>query len=408
MNCHSLLKFVGLVIVTILLMPAAGAVDPLWTHDASTSGELSGIVISADGSAVVVGGDQLIALTSTGVKRWTGWSGVTLAISSDGAYILTSRDQTVRLISGTGTMLWDMSLGDYVTEAVMMPDASLIAAGGGSRVRLVNVSGSGFRQNSSIQVRHIRFLAEENRVVITTKTGIQTSNFTLLSEWTDTNATQDLVEAAADGSSFVTVTNNRVRLYTADGSLQWDRSLPGGNALAFALSRDGSTIVIGRDDNTVQALDRNGTLLWTDRASHWITSVAVSDDGTTIAAGSMDKTLAVYDRAGTKLGFSVTKNPIKARSVAVSGDGSVIAAVDAAAVYGFSRSQFTEPVTPAVIPTPSPSPVTTPVPVTTPQLVTTAVATPVSSPAETPKTFLTPVAVMAALALVLFLRIRDP
>jgi WD40 repeat protein len=404
MNCHSLLKFAGLVIVTILLVPAAGAVAPLWTHDASTSGELSGIVISADGSAVVAGGDQLIALTSTGVKRWTGWSGASLAISSDGAYILTSRDQTVRLLSGTGTMLWDMSLGDYVTEAVMMPDATLIAAGGGSRVRLINSSGSGFRQNSSIQVRHIRFLAGDNRVVITTKTGIQTSNFTLLSEWTDTNATQDLVEAAADGSSFVTVTNNRVRLYTADGSLQWDRSLPGGNALAFAFSRDGSTIVIGRDDNTVQALDRNGTLLWTDRASHWITSVAVSDDGSTIAAGSMDKTLAVYDRAGTKLGFSVTKNPIKARSVAVSGDGSVIAAVDAAAVYGFSRSQFTEPVTPAVIPTAPPSPVTTPV------LMTTSATIPVrpgTSPAETPQAPLTHAAVMAALALVLSLRIRD-
>ena len=126
--------FCGVIVLAGLLLPAAGAVDPLWTERATTRGELSGVVISADGSTIVAGGDQLIALTPDGQKLWTGWSGARLAISSNGTYILTSRDQTVRLISGSGTMLWDVSLGDNVADMDMTPDASLIAAGGGSRV----------------------------------------------------------------------------------------------------------------------------------------------------------------------------------------------------------------------------------------------------------------------------------
>ena len=289
------------------------------------------------------------------------------------------------MISGTGTMLWDESLEVPVTDMSMTPNASLIAAGGANRLRLISPSGSGIRQNVTMPVmNHFRLFPDGGQIVITSTKGIHTSNLTLFSEWTDTNVTQDFVEVAADGSSFVTVTNNRIRFYTRDGQLEWERALPGGNALAFAYSRDGSTIVVGRDDNTLEVLDRNGNLLWTAQAADWVTSVAVSDDGNTIVAGSMDKTLSVYDRAGTKLGAATAKSQIKSGSVAVSGDGSVIAAVDGSAVYGFSRSQFTRPVTP--MPTTAPA-VTTPVPATTPVTLT---YTAVTTPATTPKAALFP------------------
>ncbi len=405
MNYLSLVILCGLFIVTGLPAPVAGAVDPLWTEAATTHGELSGIVISGDGSTIVAGGDQLIALTPDGQKLWTGWSGDNLAISRDGNYILTSQEQTVRMISRSGTLLWDTSLDVPVTDMTMLPDASLIAAGGGSQVRLISASGAALRQNISIPVNHIRLFPEGDQVVITSKDGIQISNLTLFSEWSDTNMSQDLVEVAADGSSFVSVTNNRIRLYTRDRRLQWDHGLSGGNALAFAYSRDGSTIVVGRDDNTVQALDRNGTLLWTARATHWITSVAVSDDGNTIAAGSMDKNLSVFDRAGTKLGSFTAKNPIKARSVAVSGDGSLIAAVDAATVYGFSRSQFTQPLTTAVTTTATPAPVITPVPSAT---ALSASSSPSIPPATTIPEAIPLSVPLAGLAILILIRSRHP
>jgi WD40 repeat protein len=394
MNCQNRLILIGMIIMACLLVPAVSAVEPLWTVAATTRGELSTVVISADGSTIIAGGDQLIALTRDGTKLWTGWSGSRLVISQDGKYLLTARDQNARMISGTGTMLWDQWLEAPVTDLSMTPNASLIAAGGANRLRLISPSGSGIRQNVTMPVlNHFRLFPDGRQIVITSTRGIHTSNLTFFSEWTDANVTQDYVEVAGDGTSFVTVTNNRVRFYTRDGQLEWERALPGGNAMGFAYSRDGSTIVVGRDDNTVTVLNRDGNLLWTAQAAGWVTSVAVSDDGNTIVAGSMDRTISVYDRAGTKLGAATAKSQIKSGSVAVSGDGSVIAATDGSAVYGFSRSQFTQPAT--TMPTTAPA-VTTPAPATTPVTLTYAAVT---TPATTPKAALFPAIPFGALIL---------
>ena len=107
--------------------------------------------------------------------------------------------------------------------------------------------------------------------------------------WSDTSSAQNLIAIAPDGSSFVTANANHVRMYNGTGNLIWDKKFAGGNAEALAYSHDGSVIVIGMDDNTMQVLNHYGTSLWTATAGNWITCVAVSDNGDTIAAGSMDK-----------------------------------------------------------------------------------------------------------------------
>ena len=364
MNRTNFRIFCGAILLSALLLPVALAVEPSWTVAATTPGELSCVAISGDGSTIVAGGDQLIALAPDGRKLWTGWSGSRIAVSSDGSSIVTARDQVVRLISGSGTMVWDQSLEVPVTELTMLSNASLIAAAGTGRIRLINRSGSGFRQNISATVNHLRFFPGGDRLVFTSRNGIQTANLTLFSEWTDTNMSQDMVEVTGDGSSFVSVTNNRIRKYSRDGSLRWDSALKGGNAISYALSRDGSAIVIGRDDNTLVVLDGDGNTIWMATEPSWVESVAVSDDGSTIAAGCLGRTLAVYDRAGTTLLSATTAEPIKERSVAVSGDGSLVVAVDAGAVYGFTRSQFAAPA--PSIPAGTTVPVTVSLPTTVP------------------------------------------
>jgi WD40 repeat protein len=225
-------------------------------------------------------------------------------------------------------------------------------------------------------VHHIRVSPANDQIIVTTAQDVRRVNLSVVPKWSNENSSVDLVEVAGDGSTFVTSTFNRAWMYHASGALFWEQIVPGGNALALAYSRDGSTIVLGRDDNTVRVLDRNGTLLWTGKAGGWVTSVAVSDDGSLIAAGSMDRNLYVYDRAGNLLGTYYANAPIKSRSVGVSGDGSLIAAADMTAVYGFSRQQFeppvvvvtTLPVTPVVTTSATPSPpptATATVPVTT-------------------------------------------
>jgi WD40 repeat protein len=341
MHHYSLVKLCGVLLLLCIAVPAARAVTPLWSEPATLGGELSGVVISEDQSTIVAGGDQLIVLSRNGEKCWTAWGGDLLDISRDGSYILIADGRVVRLISGdTGTLFWEQPLDTVITDISLAPDASAVAATGGGQVRTMTGSGEAIASNTSMAINHIRITPSGKQILITTSRNVQLSNLTLQSRWSDTSSVQNLVEIAPDESSFVTATNNRVRMYNGSGGLVWDQKLPGGNALALAYSRDGSTIVIGMDDSNVRVMNRSGALLWTANATNWITSVAVSDDGNTIAAGSLDKKLHVFNHAGKRLGIFTAKSSIDFHSAAVTGDGSLIVVVDQTAVYGLSRSAF--------------------------------------------------------------------
>ncbi len=151
------------ILLLFLAVPVPGAVTPLWIEPATVGGELSGVVISADGETIIAGGDQLISLSHEGQKRWTGWSGTCLAVSETGDYILTSRGQVLRLISARGTLIWDRSMDIAVTDLSMSPDASLIAAAGGGRVRILSGAGEGIASNASLAVNHIRVMPSGDR-----------------------------------------------------------------------------------------------------------------------------------------------------------------------------------------------------------------------------------------------------
>ena len=412
MKYSSLAILCGAALLLCLAAPATCAVTPLWIVHATVGGELRGVLISADGSTIITGGDQLISLTPDGRKRWSGWSGTCLDISSDGDYILASKGQVVRLISSAGTIIWDQSMDITVTDLSMAPNASVIAATGGGKVRIMDFKGKDIASNATMSIKHLKVMPSGDQILITTTQNVQLSDLTLLPEWSDTNSTQNLIAVAPDGSSFVTATYDHVRMYKAGGKLLWDKKVSGGNALALAYSRDASTIVVGMDDNNLQVLNRNGVQIWTANATNWITSVAVSDDGNTIAAGSMDKKLYVYNHAGTRLGTFTTKSAIKFNSVAVTRDGSLIVVVDESAVYGLSRSSFMpgetteETITGSLHET-----TTTPLPVSTNRKVTPrlpALPTPYPPAGETPESALPLAVPLIALGLLVLCRSGKP
>jgi WD40 repeat protein len=339
-----------ILVLSCILIPAGQAVDPLWTVPSSPGVELSEIAISHDGSTIVAGGGQLIALSQEGKKLWAGWSGTTLDLSQDGRYIVTSQGQIVRLFTRQGTMLWDQSLGNGVAGLSISPDARIIAAGGGNSVQSWYNSGSGLGTNVTETVHDIRLSPVKDQVIVATAKALRSFNMSFVPNWYDDTISPGIVEISGDGTGIVIPNGNHVRMYHGSGTLLWDRSFPGGTIISLAYSYDGSTIVAGRDDTTFLILDRDGKLLFTGHAGAWVTSVGVSDDGSTIATGSIDNQVRVFNRQGTLLGAYQTESPIKSRSVAVSGDGSLIVAVDLSNVYGFSMSQFTVPVAP---PTPA-------------------------------------------------------
>ena len=411
MHNSGLILLCGVALLLLLAGPAACATTPLWIEDATVGGELSGVVISADGSTIVTGGDQLISLTRDGRKRWSGWSGTSLDITSQGDYILTSQGTVVRLISGAGTLLWDKNMEIAVKDISMAPDLSMIAAAGGGKVRTLTFSGEGIASNETLTINQVRIMPSGKQVLVTTSRGALLLDQKLMPEWEDTNSTQNLVAIAPDGSLFVTATSNRVRMYTGNGSLVWDKKYPVGDAQALAWSRDGSTIVLGLTENVV-ALNRNGAQLFMANATDWVTSVAVSDDGNTIAAGSLDKTLYVWNHAGSMLGTFRVKNAIRPNSVAVTGDGQLIVLVAQSAVYAFSRSSFTEgtatngTVTGTLTETTGET--TTPtLPLTTTRKITTratTLPTPYPMESETAEAALPPAVPLAALLLLILCR----
>jgi hypothetical protein len=305
------------------------------------------VSISHDGSTVVAGGSQLIALSHDGKKLWSGWSGTALEVSEDGRYIVTSQGQTVRLFSREGILLWDKPLGDVVTDISITPDAGMIAAGGGNKVQAWFNSGSGLGQNVTEAVSDIKISPLKDQIIVATTKALRGYNLSYVQNWDDDTISPGVIELSGDGNSIVIPNGNHIRLYHSSGTLLWDKSFPGGNIISFAYSRDGSTIVAGRDDSTVIIADRNGQTRWTGKAGQWVTSVSISDNGSTIATGSIDKQVNLFNRQGTLLGSWQTNSPIKSHSVAMSGDGSLIVVTDSSTVYGFSRPLYPVTVVPA-------------------------------------------------------------
>lgn len=325
------------------MIPAGQALDPLWTVPAPPGVELSAVALSYDGSTIVAGGNQLMVLSPDGKKLWYGWSGTLLDMNRDGRYIVTSQGQTVRLFTRPGIMLWDQSLGGTVTAISISPDAEIIAAGGGTTVQSWYNSGSGMGRNATETVHDVRISPVKDQIIVTTAKALRSFNRSYVPNWYDDSFSPGIVEISGDGTGIVIPNGNHIRMHHGSGTLLWDRQYPGGAILSLAYSKDGSTIVAGRDDGSVIAADREGNPLFTATAGQWVTSVSVSDDGSTIATGSIDNRICVFDRNGTRLGEYQTQNPVKARSVAMSGNGSLIVAVDISNVYGFSRARLAAP-----------------------------------------------------------------
>jgi hypothetical protein len=415
MDSRNFFIFFGILLLICATIPAVFAVSPQWTVKAAPSVSLSSVAISDDGSTIVAGGDQLMVLSPSGDKVWTGWSGSTVGLSRDGSYIITAQGTSVRLLNRAGTKLWDQSLGAAVADVSISPDATLIAAGGGSIVETWYNSGVGLGINTTSTIRHVRMSPAKDQVIVTTNDALRSFNVSCVQNWFNDTVSPDLVEVSGDGTGFVIPFGNHVRLYHGSGTKLWDITVPGpGNIVSLAYSRDGSTIVVGRDDGTVDVIDANGNILWNKKTGYWAATVAVSDNGSVIVIGNLDKTMSVFNRKGDLLGTFNAASMVNSHSVAVSGDGSLIAAVDSSNVYGFSTSQFTGAVptgtipvtTPAsptsgTVPVPSPSPATTAVTMSPAPAVTTIVPAGTTSAPGFPGIF-----AVLSLALVVLVRIR--
>jgi WD40 repeat protein len=403
----------GIILLSCITIVVVQAVEPLWIVNMSPGLEMTSVAISADGTMIVAGGDQLIGISHEGKKLWAGWDGSLVEINRDGKYILTSQGSFVRLFDAKGVSLWDQSFQNSVTDISITPDGLMIAASSGADVKSWYNSGAGLGSNTTSKIKHLMMSPAKDQIVVTTGNSIRSFNLSYVPFWTDDEVSPDLVEMSADGTHIVTASGNWIWFHHGSGKRVWEKHIQGGSILSLAFSRDGSIIVAGQDDNTITVLDSDGDVLWTAQANNWVPSVGVSDTGSLIVAGSMDKNLYVFDKKGTLLGKFQASGVFKSRSVGISGDGSRIVAIDGTNVYGFSGSQFDRPTaTGTSIATIIPStmqPDKTIIPVTTQPLMVTSLSGTVqtvvpSKPATTQKSAFPWILSLVPVAVIVFIR----
>ena len=100
-----------------------------------------------------------------------------------------------------------------------------------------------------------------------------------------------------------------------------------GQVRSVAVSRDGTRVVSGSDDNTVRVWDLATGRQATTLTGHtdWVRATAVSRDGTRVVSGSDDNTVRVWDLATGREEAVLTGHAGEVFSVAITPDGALAA-----------------------------------------------------------------------------------
>jgi len=328
-------------ILTVLLLPAA-ATDPLWHSD--FEGYTPDVAISDDGNLIVVTTAMAIhSFDRSGAALWqfTDGSGISdTAISRNGLLIVTGSGNNVILLDHNGTLLWNVTIPaknlhctqDWITSVAISDDSNFVAAGtSDGNVFVVTRNGTvEWEQNKNPGAGQVLVNPAGDFVVsqLDSRRIYAFDHVGNVSWWQVLPAYITGLAMTRDDAVIAGTNGGDVDLYIGTGNRVWTSTL-GGRINDLAATPDGSTIVAGAGDWTVNNLDRDGILRWTRELDADVTSISTSSDGRTIAAGSANSTAYCYAGNGTLLWGFVPRTDIstdyEGTKVAVSGDGQVIA-----------------------------------------------------------------------------------
>jgi WD40 repeat protein len=114
------------------------------------------------------------------------------------------------------------------------------------------------------------------------------------------NAHVDPVRAMAwqaDGQSLITISRHQISQWITSGELQQQWSIKTGKLIPICLSRDGETVALGFQDQTLQLWDINGRQLaqWQLPTSTEVTDLCISPDGQQLAAATDEGRVYLWD-----------------------------------------------------------------------------------------------------------------
>jgi WD40 repeat protein len=395
-----------LLIVSITGIAAALNLAPAWKEIPIAEGSFFDVVFSADGSTVYAGGNQMFFRSWDGTNRWGGRAGHVATMSSDGNYVVSAAGNLVQVLDRNGTVYWTRGMGAPIRAVAISPNASLIiTADDRGDIHSWTGNGESWGLNRSDLVKQIAVSPSGSFVVVTTAIGLKYLRPDMTPFWWDnkSGSLDSFIAISADSSTVITSGENRVSSHTSSGALNWMKDITREAIIDMACSEDGSTIVLGSQDRNVWVLDQQGRILWKYPVNSWVNGVGVSHDGSLIAAGALDGNLYILNNKGNLLAKTRMQSVIQQRSVAVNGDGKRVVVADEFALFGYDILGSPE-VTLEETLTPPPRVTTTiPTPVTTRSATTPATkVTTLPGTTSTPKSALSPFAVMAAIAGLLF------
>ena len=309
-----------------------------WKQAPPTDSPFAGIAISSDGNTVFGGGNQLLVRSWDGTSHWGGQAGSVAAMSTDGNHVANCLGPAVVMYDNTGAPSWTRNMGAPCTALAVSPNGSfVISADQNGNLDSWAPNGDFWGRNTTDPAKRIAISPAGDLVVVTTQAGIRFYTPALNPVWADnrSGSLDDYIVISSDGSTIITAGDRRVSSHTNTGALNWQVNVADAAIRDIAASDDCSIILVASEDNRVRALDRYGNVHWTFDTGQWANAVRASRDGSVIAVGANDGTLFVLDHGGNLLTKRKSDTAIQPRSLAVSRDGTRIAAADQQQLYGF-------------------------------------------------------------------------
>jgi outer membrane protein assembly factor BamB len=358
----------GLIILVVLMtFPSVHAIEPVWTY--STQGNrIGGVAVSTGGSFIAVGAEKVLLFSKNGELLANEPYGDQVRMTPDGLHLLSSFGPTIYFFERNSTKVpfkkkWEYSLPDMVRSIDITDGGSLIVVSGQGEGTYI-FSSSGTMTGSNKRYSPIvRVSSGGQRIVGVSDTSLYQYYKTGTStRYSDISVGSQPAVMEISGTGSTVVLNNAQRLVSinaATGTQRWS-VLATGDVISFAMTPDGSKLLVGTDKGTVDLVTSTGNRSWSynsnpeNKPGSMVKGVALSNDGKVAVAGTVDGKIIGLDSSGKELWSNQTKDQIT--FVAISGDGSFVIATGSEKVYAFSPSQQSLP------PVQTPSPESTSLP----------------------------------------------
>jgi WD40 repeat protein len=371
--------FIILLISILSLVPYVQALEPAWNYSLP-DGEIGGVAVSPKGDLIAAGAGKVLFFSKNGTLLDKEPFGSDVVMTDDGRYTVSAYSTTVYLFrnslpsGSTGspgaTKTGEYTVPEQVSSVGVSHDAGIIAGQTvGKHLFTINTK-TGIVDGNTKRTDAVLIISPGGRIVGITQDALHYYSYNgALSRTVDltTNSAPHTLLVATNGNSAVFNDGQAIRRVNANNGTELWKQQVTGFVSALAMTPTGSLIVAGTEAGTIAALDSGGNLSWTyasntdNRQSSGITCVSVSDKGTIISAGTVDGKILFLNAQGNLTGSSSAREYI--RHLAMSADGSVVVAAGDSRLYAFF------PGASPPVPTPSLSPGVT-LPKTSPAVTT--------------------------------------